>query len=85
MENFEISLLRLLVDVLFGWFLIKYVKSIIGVILESGKVCSEGKIVGLVLGFTYGAPLERYLGWNDDAGAWKEPGKILASSKKSNF
>ena len=65
--------------------LIKYVEYLFGGILGAVIVYVEGKIVGLVLGVTYGAPLERYLGWNDDVGAWKEPGKILASSKKSNF
>ena len=60
--NFEGSLLRVLVGVLVGLSLIKYVKSFFGRILGSGKVSTEGKIFGLLLGDLNGASLGIYLG-----------------------
>ena len=70
--------------VLFGWSLRKYVESFLGVILVEVKEYVEGKIVGLLLRDTDGAPLDIYFFLIDDVGAWKDPGKILGSSEKSN-
>ena len=81
--NFEGSLLRVLVDVLVRWSMIIYVEPLLGNILVPGKGYVEGKIVGLLLWDKNGSPLDRYLGWNDDIGSWKDPGKILGSSEES--
>ena len=48
--------------VIFGLSLGKYVESLIGSILGSGKVYLEDKIVGLILGGANGTPLDIDLG-----------------------
>ena len=58
----EISLMRVLVGVPFGLSLIKYAESLLLIMLVWFKVSVKGKIVGLVLGDTNGAPLDRYFG-----------------------
>ena len=69
--KFEVYILRLLGGVLVGWSLRKYVESLLGIILVSGKGSVEGNIVVLLLGDTNGVPPEIVLSWNNDFRAWK--------------
>ena len=71
MGKIEVSLLRALGGVLFGWSLRKYVESLHQRILGPGKWYIESKIFVLITGDTNGSPLGRDLVWNDDVGDWR--------------
>ena len=70
--------------VLFGWSLRFFFKSLTEGKLGACKGSGEGKLVGLVIWYTNGKPLDIDFCWCDNVRSCKMPGIILESSEKSN-